>query len=78
MVVKNGLYIKGGTQAKGIWKQDPEANIWTQMMSGEGSTMSNFIFCTVHLILSGWLSLEDWDGQVMYLEWKKAEMLSKC
>ena len=21
-------YIKGGTQAKGIWKQDPEANIW--------------------------------------------------
>ena len=23
-------YIKGGTQAKGIWKQDPEANIWTQ------------------------------------------------
>ena len=23
-------YIKGGMQAKGIWKQDPEANIWTQ------------------------------------------------
>ena len=23
-------YIKGGTQAKGIWKQDPEANIWAQ------------------------------------------------
>ena len=21
---------KGGMQAKGIWKQDPEANIWTQ------------------------------------------------
>ena len=21
-------YIKGGMQAKGIWKQDPEANIW--------------------------------------------------
>ena len=21
---------KGGIQAKGIWKQDPEANIWTQ------------------------------------------------
>ena len=21
-------YIKGGIQAKGIWKQDPEANIW--------------------------------------------------
>ena len=24
-------YIKGGMQAKGIWKQDPEANIWAQM-----------------------------------------------
>jgi hypothetical protein len=23
-------YIKGGMQAKGIRKQDPEANIWTQ------------------------------------------------
>jgi hypothetical protein len=23
-------YIKGGTHAKGIWKQDPEANIWAQ------------------------------------------------
>ena len=22
-------YIKGGIQAKGIWKQDPEASIWT-------------------------------------------------
>ena len=23
-------YIKGGLHAKGIWKQDPDANIWTQ------------------------------------------------
>ena len=23
-------YIKGGMQAKGIWKQGPEANIWAQ------------------------------------------------
>ena len=23
-------YIKGGIQAKGIWKQDPEENIWIQ------------------------------------------------
>ena len=23
-------YIKGGIQAKGIWKQDPEANIMAQ------------------------------------------------
>ena len=31
MVVKHGLsYIKGGMQAKVIWKQDPEANIWAQ------------------------------------------------
>ena len=23
-------FDKGGMQAKGIWKQDPEANIWAQ------------------------------------------------
>jgi hypothetical protein len=23
-------YIKGGIQAKDIWKQDPDANIWAQ------------------------------------------------
>ena len=23
-------YIKGGMKARGIWKQDPEANIWAQ------------------------------------------------
>jgi hypothetical protein len=23
-------YIKGEAQAKGIWKQDPEAHIWAQ------------------------------------------------
>ena len=23
-------YIKGGIQAKGIWKQDPEANVWAR------------------------------------------------
>ena len=23
-------YIKGGMQAKGVWKQEPEANIWAQ------------------------------------------------
>ena len=31
MVAKNMVsYIKGRLQAKGIWKQDPEANIWAQ------------------------------------------------
>ena len=29
------------------------------------STMRNFIVCTVHLIQSGWLNLEDWDGEVL-------------
>ena len=46
-------YIKGGSQAKGIWKQDPDVNIWAQEGwegSGEGSTMRNFIVCTIHLI----------------------------
>ena len=37
-------------QAKGFWKQDPEANIWMRMGSGEGFAMRNFIICTVHLI----------------------------
>ena len=23
-------YVKGGMQLKGIWKQDPEENIWAQ------------------------------------------------
>ena len=62
-------YIKRETQAKFIWKKDPLANIWAQagcgMDSGEGSTMRDFIDCTVHLIYSGWLNLEDWDWQVM-------------
>jgi len=30
-------------QAKGIRKQDPEANVWMRMVSGEGSTMKKFI-----------------------------------
>ena len=36
-----------------------------RMGRGEGSTMRNFIVSTVHLIYSGWLNLEDWDGQGM-------------
>ena len=33
-------YIQGRTQAKGIWEQDPEANIWTQespLFSSQGN-----------------------------------------
>ena len=37
----------------------------TRMGIGEGSTMRNFIVCTVHLIESGRLNLEDWDGPGM-------------
>ena len=29
-VVKMVSYIKEGLQAKGIWKQDPEASIWAE------------------------------------------------
>ena len=36
-----------------------------RMGSGEGFTMRNFIVCTVHLLQSGWLKLEDWDGPGM-------------
>ena len=48
----------------GIWKQDPDAIIWAQEGwewggGSEGSPMRNFIVCTVHLIYSGWLNLED-------------------
>ena len=40
----------GGMQAKGILKQNPEANIWMSMGSGEVSTMRYFIVCPVHVI----------------------------
>ena len=30
MVLKMFSYIKGGTQAKGIWKHDTEAITWAQ------------------------------------------------
>ena len=41
-------YIKGGTKTKGIWKQDPEMNIWTQdECQWWGFIMRNFIVCTV-------------------------------
>ena len=30
MVIGKPNYTKGGTQAKGIWKQGPEANFWSQ------------------------------------------------
>ena len=49
-----------------------------KMVSGEGSTMRNFIVCTVHLIQSGCLNLEDSDGQGMWPEWRKVGVLSKC
>ena len=62
-------YNKGGTQAKGIRKQDPGGEylglIGIRMGNGESFTMDNFIVWTVHLIHSylGRLSLEGWDGQ---------------
>ena len=40
-------FIKGKTQAEGIRRLDPEANIWMRMVNGEGFTMRNFIVCTV-------------------------------
>ena len=69
MDVKHGLYINVGMQAKGCLK----TGSWGEylgsrrfrMGSGQCSTIRNFLVCTVPLILSGWLNLEDWDGQVM-------------
>jgi hypothetical protein len=46
-------YIKGGTQAKGICKQDPEATIWARIETGKNFTMRNFKICTVHLTYAG-------------------------
>ena len=35
-------YIKGGMQAKGFWKQDPEANFWAQAdANGEWRRLHN-------------------------------------
>ena len=47
-----------------------------RMGSGKGFIIRNLIVCTVHLISSGWLNEEDQDGQGMYQEWKKIEVLS--
>ena len=48
------VYIKGNMEAKDVWKQNPEANIWAEegleMGSGEGSIMRKFIACIVRLI----------------------------
>ena len=47
------------------------------MMSGEGSTMRNFIVCTVHLIYSGRLSIRlRWAGHVTRIE--EARGAFKC
>ena len=45
-----------------------------KMGSGNGPTMRNFIICTVYLIESGSMNL---DGQAIYPEWRKLEVLSK-
>ena len=64
--MKHGLLGRNagwGNLKTGSWGEylDPRG---MRMGSGEGSTMGNFIVCIVHLIYSGWLSLEDWDGEV--------------
>jgi hypothetical protein len=55
-------YIKRGMHAKGIWKQDPEANIWAQEGLEWGGLHNEELHILYH---SGWLNLEDWDGQDM-------------
>ena len=61
-------YIKEGTQAKGIWKQDPEANIWAQEESGEGSTIATSLFflssITVYILLFLITTFVGWDTLV--------------
>ena len=48
-------YIKGGMQAKGTWKQDPEANIWMKMGSGEGNICPfKFVGPNPHVWLWRW------------------------
>ena len=73
-------YIKGGMQAKGIWKHNPEANIWARVIrmgTGEGFITRNFLVCTVFLILSGRLSLEAWVCQIILAERRRLGVLSK-
>ena len=45
-------YIKGGIQAKGIWKQYPDANNWDlemRMLSGRGSIVSTS-YCLPNIV----------------------------
>ena len=46
-------YIKEGTQAKCIWKQDTEANIWpnkNENVNDESLKMGNLVLCAVRLL----------------------------
>ena len=54
-------YIKAGIQAKGIWKQNPEGNIWAQEeyeWGMEKDSQSGASECLVNLIKSEWINLE--------------------
>ena len=60
-------YIKGGMQAKGIWKQDPDANIWVQEgweWGMEKTPQEENSYC-LPFIYSGWFNIEDNNGEVM-------------
>ena len=57
---------KGGTQFKGIWKQDHKKKFFfgsegMRMGNGEDFTMRNFIVHIVYWIFSRWLNLEGYD-----------------
>ena len=53
IIIINIIMVMGGIQAKDIWNQGPEANIWAQEgweWGAEDFTMRNFIVITDHLI----------------------------
>jgi hypothetical protein len=73
-------YIKGGMQAKGIWKQDPKANIlaqkgWELGVIGLDNEELHRLYRSPNIVTL--VILEDWGGQVMQSEWREVGVLSK-
>ena len=51
------VYIKGGTQVKGIWELDPEANIWVyEEWAWEVEKKFHSFYRSSKMV--GWLNLE--------------------
>ena len=61
-------YIKGGTQVKGIWKQDPDANIWAQVGCEWGVEELHSLYCWPNVVKAIKSRRLRWAGHVARME----------